>query len=1090
MAYLSQVTDAKVMHDAWVEGPPHQLVEPAEIGIINQGEFNGKIRCLQMFDGRQPLDKLRVWTAEQDGTLTIREATTGEATCTIERKKGVFVTALLYHDNQMYAGLSDGNIRVYREVADQVLVVPAKMPIALEAGHNVVARLKIGSPADESGLTEGMIISHVDGEPTNDAGAVKAAMSGDSPHRLTVKTVNRCGEPEFEMYCEVRKHTGAVTCMEVVPGMGVDGRDQIYSGGRDWQIHIWEWNADRTKFHYTEMFPVHQNAVRCMTYLQRDEVTGFGGCLYSGGDDCTIRCRDIYKTKREKSCKNGFPILTSNSSRGSVRALAAYQKHLFSATADGLLQVWCSATGTPISTLFPTQKCRPVRQAESAQLSLIVANNMVWSGGVDGVIRVWRAAPRQDWDNEWLACELPEHRGAFVNNMSAVQGAADGSVAWHLSDGVVKLLYTESDSASDEKDWDHSQAFTGKEQDLIETIQAKRREMIDNADLINQKKALHKKLENLDRERRACIVEKLGSALGIELKKRYFAKMFVWLEVENARKRRIRLAETMMMSSQNGFMRIYLWRLRRYTDISKENKRKLKFAETLLCSSKKGMQIVYYRKLVAYANKVEREQKRAQIADAMNANRKNGLVAIYHSKCVRWAFRMHQLKKTQQIAEGMLKKSRKTMLTHYYIKLVDYHRREEEHKKKKLLVKHMQETKENGIRQVYMAKCVGWLVQQKAAGKKKLLANTLCAHHQENLRRVYQKKCLDWLVAKKTAVLDTKIEELDEHIAASEKILADSRSYTDEMMADEEKSLGDEIAKLEKEVADLEKEIAAIQSSSNKLRKDLLSKFTVDPNKSEDEHLQELILYLKAHGVNCKQDYDTVNKLKEGSTKFQTWKKEVNKTKKVCASEPSKVLTHGLKLVREALVEQHKRMGGSEATIPKEGQEWVLDSDIIDEMSDKMFNKQAHTGVKEVIIAYDQHQALTEDERKKYPLKSKSEAVRMQNYLVDVVARVYNERRSLQLGEATNVAAEHERQEEEQERDAIERGETPRSPRKSTTKRSGSRKSLKKRASSAGPASGTQPAPVSPKATKTTTKKTVKRTAASPGKVGKTTPRK
>eukprot|EP01061_Rhynchopus_euleeides_P006721 TRINITY_DN15788_c0_g3_i1.p1 TRINITY_DN15788_c0_g3~~TRINITY_DN15788_c0_g3_i1.p1 ORF type:complete len:1130 (+),score=578.48 TRINITY_DN15788_c0_g3_i1:300-3392(+) len=976
----------------------------------------------------------------------------------MEKKKGVFVSALLYHEDHMYAGMSDGNIRVYREVGEVVLHVAPNLAIPFDNGSNQVGKIKLGAPADEAGLCEGMVVTHVNREPTSDAAAVRSALGqaetgGNSTVQITVKTMNKVGEPDFELVHEHRKHTGSVTCLEVVPGMGPDGSDQIYSGGRDWQIHIWGWVEG--KFRYLEMFPVHQNAVRCMAYLPQHEITGYGGYIYSGGDDCTIRCRDIGRKSahaRER-VTDGFPIVT----RGSVRALAAYDQHLFSATADGMLQVWQSSEGTPVTTLFPSARVRSVNNQPQAQLCLIVANNMLWSGGVDGVIRVWKAGgppPPQYPHGDWLACELGEHRGAFVNNMSAVQGAADGHVSWHLSADSIKLLYTESDSAASEKDWDHSEGFTKREQELIQQIEDMRKEMIKNSEALQEATSLHAKLERMDRERRVQIVKALGVASGLELKKRYFNKLFAWMDIDKARKRRQIVAEAMIATSMHGFMRIYLARLERFAKISQDHRRKVKFAESLAVSSKKGMQIVYYRKLVQYANRVDTEKRKSALADTLNRNRTKGLLAIYHGKCIRWSFRQAQVRKKEAVAEGLLAKSRRTVLTQYYYKLLDFHTQEVETHKKEVLVDYMKDTRDNALRHVYLSKCLRWVQSRKEQQRKKKVAKILVANHEATLRRVYRKKCIDWLVQRKTERLDEAIQELDEKILKSEKLLEDSRSYTDEMMQAETDELTKEMDRLETEITSLEKEIASLASENNKLRKDLMASFVLDPSKTEAEHLQDLILHLKSHGVNCKYDYDTINTLKEGSNKFQTYKKTA-KQPKPCPAEPARVFHGGLVKVREALSEQLKR-SDSDVPPPKEGEEWELPGDLLDEMDHRLFHKGAHAGLKQVVIGFDQFTAMTPEEQKKFPLKHRSEAIRMQNWLVDIVARVYQERKGVQADEQISHDKAINDQVEELERQADERGEAPK--RQASTRRSLSKKSMGKQSTTG--KSGDMPTPV------------------------------
>eukprot|EP01064_Diplonema_japonicum_P025987 TRINITY_DN3740_c3_g1_i1.p1 TRINITY_DN3740_c3_g1~~TRINITY_DN3740_c3_g1_i1.p1 ORF type:complete len:1113 (+),score=435.22 TRINITY_DN3740_c3_g1_i1:42-3380(+) len=988
MAYLSQVTDVKVMQQSH-HSPSRKrfgLVQPEKAGIVNQGQFESKIRCLEMFDGRQPLDKLRVWTAEQDGYLTVRKATTGEATCTLEKKKGVFVSALLYHDNCMYSGMSDGYIRVYREVADAVLLITCdagRCPLIFDGDTNVIAKVKPGSAADLAGFAEGMRVTHVQGQPTRTSDDVRSNCEGIDC-ALTVKTVNKSGEADFELVSEVRKHTGAITCLEVVTDTH-QSQDLIFSGGRDWQIYVWGWDYTRTVFRAMDIFPGHQNAVRCMSYHKRDELGKYGGFLYSGGDDNTIRCLDI-KAGKERATRAGFPITM----RGSVRALAAYKSHLFSATADGLVQVWDSSEGTPITTLFPavpkSQHTQPL-----AQLCLVVANNTVWSGGVDGVIRVWRAGGPTDGSDHWQVCELNEHRGAFVNNMSAVQGAADGHVSWHLSEGLVKLLYTESDSASSETDWNHDEGFTAREQELIELITAMRRKMLDNSSEMQRKATLSDKLEKIDKDRKKRIIKALSDASLVTLKTHYFLKLMEWLSSHQAYSRRKALADTLYATTTQGFVKIYFKKLRKFASVERERTRRLKFAETILSNTKKGMQVVYYRKLLEYTNRIDGENKRQDLANVMFSNTAKGLRGVYHTKCIRWYFKCLQNKKRETIATGMLAHSRKGLLTIYYQKLIDFYRKEKIVAKKEEVARALKSTSDNGLRLLYLQKAVRWVTKKKNAQRKADVAQMLMESSNNGLRRAYKKKCIEWLAKKKADQLDAKIQELDEKIKELERLLTESRSFTDEMIEEEKKKVTSEMEGIEREIYQLEKELDDLTAENSRLKNELLSTFTVDSSKSQEEQLNDLLVHLKAHGCSCRYDMDTINQCKEITGKFAEFKKSAKKDA-VSNHSPQKLFSNGLTKVRDSHTEQIRRHGTDEdqERLPQAGQQWLLPADTIKNMEPKLF-KQAHLGLKYMIIAMDQYATL-EPKWKKAPMDGKEEALKNQNWLMSIVQRLMESR--------------------------------------------------------------------------------------------------
>eukprot|EP01060_Flectonema_neradi_P002170 TRINITY_DN1131_c0_g1_i1.p1 TRINITY_DN1131_c0_g1~~TRINITY_DN1131_c0_g1_i1.p1 ORF type:complete len:1077 (+),score=290.28 TRINITY_DN1131_c0_g1_i1:38-3268(+) len=1009
MAFLSSVTDVQVMRAAHLSPPPFAskkkaptgLKDAAECGIVNQGQFESKIRCLQMFDGRLPLDKLRVWTAEQDGSLTIRKATTGQTTCTIEKKRGVYISALLYHDNLMYAGMEDGYIRVYRETPNQVISIPAgcQSGITMDS-QRVITKIKLNSVADRTCLSEGMQITHVGGVEMKSVEEVKQAIAaaGKSPARrlpgeevqnvdVSVKSVNRVGEPDFELCSEVRKHTGAVTCLAAVTNRKAGYL--IFSGSRDWQIYLWRWEG--TVLRAMDSFPGHQNAVRCLTYHPVDEYGGFGGFLYSGGDDFTIRCLDIHKGK-ERATKSGFPLTM----KGSVRALAAYKKNLFSATADGLVQVWCSSEGTHKANLYG-----PYGGIPQAQLCLIVVNNCVWSGGVDGIIRVWRA-DADEHDNDWQMCELNEHKGAFCNNMSAVQGAADGNVSWLLTEDHIKLFYTESDSASGETEWNHDQGFTTREQDLIKTIEEMRAKMLENSIALHESEKLCAKLAKMDKDRKAKLALALGDSLGFNIKQKYYKKIHEWLLQYTKKLRARTLAETMAMGTSNGIRNIYYAKLFRFAALVQDRRKKMKFCELIMKSTQDGMKVIYYRKLIEYTRKKEKSSKRAFVSNMMMSCTNSGLRRVYHSKCVRWFFQVAQNRKRDDIAASLLKSTTKGMMTVYYYKLVNHYRNEKAAAKRQAIANAMLATTNRGIQLVYLQKCLRWTSRRKDHKKKKALAGILMASSNETLRRLYKKKCLDWLALEIKKSLDQKIADLDGKIELIEGLLRDSRSMSDEEIESETASLHKEMGELEQEITDLENSLKTIATEGTRLKRELQSSFSVDANLTPEEQLRSLIVHLKAHGCNCKDDYDTINQCKEVGKKFADQIKTLKPKDKLKPKEdlyysPQKLFFNGLAKVRSAISETLQKLG-DDKVLPQEGKSWLVRSDVVDLMEYKLFTRQAHIGLKHMVIAYDQMEAAGEK------FSGHGEAILNQDFLVNIVVRCVERRVAKQKDDADELA--------------------------------------------------------------------------------------
>ena len=107
--YLSEVTHWKLGHR-----PP--LIEDEEgysTSTPPSTEFGAYIRAMEIATrGPEDIEGLNIWTADQEGSISVRDLT-GNVAHKIEKKKEVHVSALLSHGPYMWAGLSDGYLRIF-----------------------------------------------------------------------------------------------------------------------------------------------------------------------------------------------------------------------------------------------------------------------------------------------------------------------------------------------------------------------------------------------------------------------------------------------------------------------------------------------------------------------------------------------------------------------------------------------------------------------------------------------------------------------------------------------------------------------------------------------------------------------------------------------------------------------------------------------------------------------------------------------------------------------------------------------------------------------------------------------------------------
>eukprot|EP01063_Lacrimia_lanifica_P034360 TRINITY_DN6335_c0_g3_i1.p1 TRINITY_DN6335_c0_g3~~TRINITY_DN6335_c0_g3_i1.p1 ORF type:complete len:1192 (+),score=533.90 TRINITY_DN6335_c0_g3_i1:46-3621(+) len=1000
MAYLSTATDGWVTttharnNHHMTKKEKKQIVDvnnnedgAKKLGIKLQGQFDSKIRCLEMFDASRPLNDLRVWTAEQDGSLTIRKATTGQPTCCMDRKKDVFVSALLYHDQCMYAGLTDGYIRVYREIPETTKVVDyskegAKLGATFKKGTLIINEVKIGSVGDRGGLAPDMMIVSIDGVEVQSSADVKQALANakeKKPAKLKigVRQVNSAGEPDY-FYDEVRKHTGAVTCLEVVTGMGGDYK--IFSGGNDWQIYVWAWDAEKTVFLSNMTFPGHQNAVRCLHFHPKDELTGTGGYLYSGGDDCYIRCLDIAGGE-EIATRNGFPIETL----GCVRALAAYRNNLFSVTNEALVQVWDATAGTLTATLFPFPKTRHFSSATHAQLCLHVVNNKLWTGGADGVIRVWRANGPLPNEREWLETELYHHRGHFVNKITSAQGAADGHIAWCTTeDGRIKLMYTESDAAEPESER-IGEGFTATERGLVQTIDDKRKQMIANSEELSRRTKLHERIKNNDAKRKQMIVDIYNEQAELLTKRRYFFKLMGWYARQKDVGLKTIIADTLSSYGRKQFLRRYYGKLLDNAHRQADARRHQRVVEYLMGTTNEGLQIMYYRKLKKYAAAVLKKRQTEHIAKMLLGGTHNALRATYHSKALLW-LRSKQREKCNQEVVAILAKSRTALLAQYYFKLIAYNKKEQDLKRKIEAMGALRESHDNAIRQYYIAKVTKHMRRKAETQRQDTLAKTLEANRENYLRLKYGRRCKQFL---RKAVVERELkkqEQLDEDIRKLEELLAKSRVMQAEAIDRETAAEDKAIAELEKECASIEEEVKLVTKENRDLTNKLYApNMKFKEEKTPEETMGVIVNFLKAKSVYCYDDMYAIKSNHTTHTAFLKTKRDVaGKFDPQSKISPAKLFDSGVKLIRVGCEEQLRRQGEADYS-------WITPAQVIAQKDD-LFQDTSAFGLKQMIVAWDQFMMLDPAVRKDARPETLKEAIDLQDILVTTAGRIHEER--------------------------------------------------------------------------------------------------
>ena len=908
MAYLSDVTHKMLVgkHQPALGVPlgiqwsprhplrPTGLQDPEDSGITMSGEFVGGIRCLELHRASgSSVENMQIWTGEQDGALCVRDGL-GRGLFTIEKKKKVFVTCLMCHSwdslgRFMYAGMSDGYIRVYDRV----------------------------------------------------------------------KLADGVGE-DYELVCETKKHTASITCMLSV-------REIIVTGGRDWQIFIWRWDgppAAGGTFRAIDQFWGHQNAVRCLTYDQ-----GPDRLLYSGGDDCSIKCLEL-ETGHSRSVPGGFPIeghpITKHGHRQGIRAIVVYERYLFSASEDGYIKVWDSQDGTFVRVMY-----RPQQGNVTAILSLLKdpAGGRIWSGGADGVIRIFSA-----YDHIQI-CQIEDpHNGAMVTNLTLLC-RLNAIKGWFVTkEGRCKVIYSESDDRDT-----YAASFSPNEAAMTYEIEELRATTIQDCRDLDKRKRQLMQIQKIAGRRKEQLVTAMARQLGCGVKLRFYQKLMIWLTELRDMTKRVKLAHIIAATNNHALCSLYMRKLSGYTEWKKDYRAKMQCSKSLLCSTQRGMQLVYWSKINEWVRKDSQKRHKGDVVQILLHSSAGFMRNLYFHKWLRWVFRVRQQKKRENITQCLRNCSTKGLMTTYYYKLIKYYHSEKASARKRSLVRILLSNIDTGVQRTYLSKCLRWLAKRKVQEKKKLASIALMSSTEDGLRRVYMSKARAWLLQESQRSLKEKQDEIDALINDLERKLAESSHLTDSEITRLEAECTNEISELEDEILNLENQIKSLDKVQLDLQIDLRNvgreTIAIDAEKHAEAAMKVCVL-LKAHGVNCGDDLLTIQNMAARKSKSE---------------DTATLFTNGLKKTKNALASLCNRQG---VECDFSGVVWDYPYDLTNTLTKRLLDM-AHVGIKELVIACDMARdprATREFNAKLERSGSLKQILNNQSVLYDIVLRVYEER--------------------------------------------------------------------------------------------------
>ncbi|BBN17902.1 hypothetical protein MPTK1_7g17880 [Marchantia polymorpha subsp. ruderalis] len=260
------------------------------------------------------------------------------------------------------------------------------------------------------------------------AGQAQAQAPGARPEpklAATLPTMKdyllRCVPPKN--YVQVRRHKKSLWIQhnDTISVLARGAGNVLYSGSWDKTVKVWR----TSDFRCVESIVAHDDAVSALAADQ-------GGYLYTGSADATVKVWGKVGGKKHSL------LSTLKGHKSSVNALAFSpdEKVLYSASSDKTVAVWERAKGGSDEHMTMAGVLRGHRQAV---LCLATVGNIVVTGSADKTIRVWRRG--RDNSHSCIAV-LEGHKGPVKAVVASMEAVHEGVLVYSGGlDRLVKVWY-------------------------------------------------------------------------------------------------------------------------------------------------------------------------------------------------------------------------------------------------------------------------------------------------------------------------------------------------------------------------------------------------------------------------------------------------------------------------------------------------------------------------------------------------------------------------------------------------------------------------------------------------------------------------
>eukprot|EP01064_Diplonema_japonicum_P025449 TRINITY_DN36876_c0_g1_i1.p2 TRINITY_DN36876_c0_g1~~TRINITY_DN36876_c0_g1_i1.p2 ORF type:complete len:911 (+),score=340.06 TRINITY_DN36876_c0_g1_i1:42-2774(+) len=734
-----------------VSGSPRRPKPVAPKGavssVVKEFEASG-VRAIEVLQGGATL-----WTAEEDGSIAVRNGFTGEIAHKTQPSGAGLVERLYATNSYMWVGFNDGGVKVYDH-----LVVDEEWPSAMsplpETDKPHTGPVHFFCPVYDgsmlSGSTDGLIIKWAAPEKIDDEDDER---NPDEPAPFT--------------HIQRASPSTSLTALEAYSTF-------VFTGDLQGNVNV----LDSESLQSLRVFEAHPSAtVTCLKYMD--------GMLFSGGSEGLINAWGQVTQRhpdRQPIGEEGWHDCPIRKLIGDTRA-----HQMWSIDDSGRVHKWEStAPFGPRNSQSEDSNIEggaPLECGAFRDLTTFASWDAVrvWSTGSNGANFSWFA--------QWSRAE------------EQMQEAIDG----------MQVIINKDQAGLDswQKFIDNIMAIDKRRtQNLAHAL------MVNTTKgllYIYQRKWAAWLAKKYEINRRSAVTECLARSMTQGLIRVYYDKLGAIALQGKKQRQKLAMVDSILCTTKKGLRRAYWKKINAYRFKKKKEQHKTDLAEALVANTEKGLMRFSYRKWTRFLDRMRIRKKREQVASALLRSGDIGLMRVYYFKWVNWRQVAKRNAKKSALAETMMNNSVRGMQRVYFLKFWKWGQGLREKEKKKALADLLQRNTEKGLLALYQQKCDEWLnmhmknkAENELAEKEKKLAD-LQRQQEEEKERMKRIEALEDLRSKRDA-LKQKRDALKERVAEAKKSNEDIRKDiqnkkdSDEDVRATREKLNDVMAKL-KEVA-------------------------------------------------------------------------------------------------------------------------------------------------------------------------------------------------------------------------------------------------------------------------------------------------